>query len=225
MKKNERKIWSFIKKNFTLQLKALSMNEDYLKDLSEIKKMMQNSTKFLSLSGISGIIVGIYALIGAYCTHLLIERHDYAYVTLESFTFKAILGVAFLVLLASLLTALYFSYRKAKKSGEKLFTLAFRKAFWNFAIPLATGGVLVTLLLRNEYYGLLAPITLIFYGLACVNVSNYTFGNVRYLGIAEIILGLFSVEFSGFGLLFWVLGFGICNILYGVLMYFKYEKN
>ena len=95
----------------------------------------------------------------------------------------------------------------------------------NFCISLFTGGIFALLLLRHEVYGLIAPITLMFYGLACLNASKYTLRDVRYLGITEIILGLIAVEFSGYGLYFWVLGFGICHIVYGAVMHFKYDRN
>lgn len=202
-------------------------NKNYLDDLQDIKQMMRKSTQFLSLSGISGVLAGIYALAGAYFVWGLLERHytHNQYVILESRTFKAIIGIALLVLFLSVVTAWFFSARKATKKGETLINATSKRAFWNFAIPMLTGGVLILLLLKNEYYGLLAPMTLIFYGLACINVSKYTFGDVRYLGITEIILGLLAVQFPGNGLLFWVLGFGVCHILYGTIMYFKYERN
>ncbi len=210
---------------FTLQFKVLFMDtKNYLQDLQDIKQMMSKSTQFLSLSGLAGILAGFYALIGAYFVRMLIENHSYDYITLESITFKAIVGIAILVLFLSLTTAYVLSYRKAKRNGETLVNSTSKRAFLNFAIPMLTGGILIVLLLKNQYYGLIAPMTLIFYGLACVNVSKYTFRDVRYLGITEIILGLIAIEFPGYGLLFWVIGFGISHIAYGGVMYFKYDK-
>ena len=143
--------------------------------------MMRKSTLFLSLSGLSGVLAGVYALIGAAVVYKLLQHHYlyYPYVIIESKTFKAIIAVALLVLVASVLTAYLFSMRKAKRNGEKLITPTAKRAFYNFALPLLTGGALCILLINNGHYGLLAPMTLIFYGLACVNVSKYTFGDVR----------------------------------------------
>ncbi|GIZ15425.1 hypothetical protein [Capnocytophaga catalasegens] len=200
-------------------------DKNYLKDLQDIKQLMSKSTQFLSLSGLSGVLAGIYALVGAYWVYYLIEKHPYQCITLESWTFKAILIIAFIVLIFSLATAYFLSLRKAKRKGEMLINTTSKRAFWNFSIPMLTGGILIILLLKNQYYGLLSPMTLIFYGLSCVNVSKYTFRDVRYLGITEIILGFLAVYFSGYGLLFWVIGFGICHILYGAIMYFKYDRN
>lgn len=206
--------------------KVLNMDtQNYLQDLKEIKDLMNKSSQFISLSGLSGILAGVYALLGAGVAYYLIENHDEYYITLESTTFKLILLTALLVLVASLLTAYLCTVNKAKKMGEKVWNTSSKRLLINFFIPLVTGGIFAVLLLKNGYYGLVAPITLLFYGLACVNASKYTLRDVRYLGITEIILGLLAVEFSGYGLYFWVLGFGICHIVYGTVMHFKYDRK
>jgi uncharacterized membrane protein YgdD (TMEM256/DUF423 family) len=200
-------------------------NKDYLKDIQDIKQMMSQSTQFISLSGLSGILAGIYALIGAFYVNYLIENHQGYYITLESYTFELIVLTAFVVLVASLVTAYIMTVNKSKKLGENMWNTSSKRLLINFAIPLFTGGIFALLLLRHGYYGLIAPITLLFYGLACVNASKYTLRDVRYLGITEIILGLLAVEFSGYGLYFWVLGFGVCHILYGGMMHYKYDRK
>ena len=200
-------------------------NEKYLKDIQDIKQMMSQSTQFISLSGLSGILAGIYALIGAYIVNYILEKNKYDVVILEGLTFKLIMLTAFAVLLLSLITAFIMTKQKAIKIGENVWNPSSKRLLINFCILLFTGGIFALLLLRHEDYGLIAPITLIFYGLACLNASKYTLKDVRYLGITEIILGLIAVEFSGYGLYFWVLGFGICHIIYGAVMYFKYDRD
>lgn len=199
--------------------------QHYLQDLKEIKELMNKSSQFISLSGLSGILAGIYALIGAGITYFLIEHHTEQYITLESHTFRLIILTALCVLIASLITSYFLTVNKAKKIGEKVWNTSSKRLLINFFIPLVTGGIFAILLLKNGYYGLVAPITLIFYGLACVNASKYTLRDVRYLGITEVILGLLAVEFSGYGLYFWVIGFGICHIVYGTVMHFKYDRK
>lgn len=200
-------------------------NKDYLQDLRDIKDLMSKSTQFISLSGLSGVLAGIYALIGAVYVNTLILSHNETYITLESLTFKKIIATAIIVLFASVFTAYLMTDRKAKKVGESMWNTSSKRLLINFAIPLVTGGIFALLLLRHGYYGLIAPITLLFYGLACLNASKYTLRDVRYLGITEIVLGLFAVEFSGYGLYFWIIGFGICHIVYGAMMYFKYDRK
>lgn len=199
--------------------------KNYLRDISEIKNMMDKSSQFISLSGLSGIMAGVYALIGAFIANQLILNHDADYITLESNIFKQIIIIALSVLFLSIITAFILTYRKAKKEGENVWNSTSRRLMVNFLIPLVTGGFFALLLLKNEYYGLIAPVTLIFYGLSCVNASKYTFRDVRYLGISIVITGLLATEFPGYGLEFWALGFGICHIVYGSIMYFKYDRK
>ena len=66
---------------------------------------------------------------------------------------------------------------------------------------------------------------LIFYGIALYNASKHTLSYVKYLGFTEIILGLISAMYPGDGFWFWVIGFGFMHIIYGSLMYFKYDKK
>ena len=199
--------------------------EKYLSDISEIKNLMDKSSRFISLSGLSGILAGVYALIGAFVANQLLLNHTTYYVTLERRTFQLIVLTAALVLVLSVITAIILTVGKAKKEGEKVWNTTSRRLIINFLIPLTTGGIFAIILLRNEVYGLIAPVTLIFYGLSCVNASKYTFRDVRYLGITVIILGLLAAEFSGYALEFWALGFGVCHILYGSIMYLKYDRK
>ena len=208
-------------------------NEKYLKDIQDIKQMMSQSSQFLSLSGLSGIMAGIYALIGAIYADTLLPSYNRAgyeisrealTVSEQEITIKLFV-TAILIVILSIITGLILSASKAKKQDETLWTPTSRKLILNFSIPLITGGIFALILLQKEYYGIIAPITLLFYGLGCVNASKNTFRDVRYLGITLIIIGLFATYFMGYGLYFWTLGFGICHIVYGTVMHFKYDKN
>lgn len=199
--------------------------EDYLKDIQDIKKMMDKSSQFLSLSGLSGVLAGIYALAGAYAVKQVYNANSGQYITFESYSFKLIVGIALTVLALSVLTAFALTLKKARKQGDTMWNSTTKRLLANFLIPLGTGGIFALLLIKNQYYGLIAPIMLIFYGLACVNASKYTLRDVRYLGITIIIIGLFASWFMGYGLEFWALGFGVCHIVYGTVMYYKYERK
>ena len=185
---------------------------------------MDKSSQFISLSGLSGIMAGIYALAGAFFIKY-IDGLDYGYVIVDSYAFRLIIGVAVIVLVLSVGTAILLTYQKAKKHGDTIWNSTSKRLAANFLIPLLTGGVFALLLIKNHYYGLIAPITLIFYGMACVNASKYTLRDVRYLGLTVIVIGLIATYFMGYGLEFWALGFGVCHILYGSIMYFKYDRK
>ncbi|MGV1011674.1 MAG: hypothetical protein ACOYBS_04440 [Flavobacterium sp.] len=205
-------------------------NEKYLNDISEIKNMMNQSSRFISLSGLSGVLAGIYCLIGAWLAYTTIyfdttTLGNYTNLIITQSQIERLFIIASSVIILSIITGIVLSKNKAKKSNEKIWNVSSKRLVINFAIPLVTGGFFILFLIEKEVLGLVAPLTLIFYGLACVNASKYTLGDVRYLGITMILLGLLSTWFLGYGLLFWALGFGVCHILYGSVMYFKYDRN
>lgn len=215
-----------------MQFKELLKMEtkDYLKDIQDIKTMMNQSSRFISLSGLSGVLAGIYSLVGAWFAYKTIyfdtsTMGNYKNLIISQEAVYRLLGIASSVLILSILTGIILSIRKANKSNEKVWNPTSKRLVINFAIPLATGGFFILFLIEKEMLGLVAPLTLIFYGLACVNASKYTLGDVRYLGVTMILLGLLSTWFLGYGLLFWALGFGVCHILYGSIMYFKHDRN
>ncbi len=198
--------------------------EEYLKDITEIKDMMSKSSRFFSLSGLSGIMAGIYALIGAAVAYYLVSISGRDYLILDGKIFRYILLDLVAVALLSIITAIILSTRKAKKNNETLWTGTSRRLLIAFLIPLITGGMYIMIKIVSNHYGLTGSLMLIFYGLALVNASKYTIGNVKYLGYIEIVLGLICAVFPGYGFWFWVLGFGVMHIVYGSLIYFKHDR-
>lgn len=215
----------------TLLFKVLYMETNkYLNDISEIKNMMNRSSRFISLSGLSGVLAGVYSLIGAWMAYKTIysdssDLGSYKNLVVSESSIKRLFAIAIIVILLSIATGISLSIKKAKKENENIWDASSKRLLINFAIPLATGGFFILFLIEKEIYGFVAPLTLIFYGLACVNASKYTLGDVRYLGITLIIIGLISSYFIGYGLLFWALGFGVCHIFYGFKLYLKHDKN
>jgi hypothetical protein len=206
---------------------------NYLEDLKDIKEMMSKSSQTLSLSGLSGVLAGLYALAGAGYADYLLSAHEVTDYTESrgeiTFPMDAmslqLIGLAAVIVLASIVTGIVLSAKKTKKMGETLWNASSRRLLINFSIPLVTGGLLVLILLLKGYYELIAPMMLLFYGMGCVNASKYTFRDVRYLGITQIVLGLMAAYFKDSDLIFWALGFGVCHVLYGAMMYVKYDRN
>ncbi len=200
--------------------------EKYVEDLRDIKAIMNKSSRFISLSGLSGIFAGVIALVGLYAAYNVVyQNQDYlayrkAVITYESLSL--LLVIALLTIALAVGFGIYFTTRKAKKEGEVLWDSQSERLVVNLLVPLFTGGVLCLILLLKGFIGLVAPLTLIFYGLALVNASKYTLKEVRSLGILEIILGLLAMQFIGYGLLFWAIGFGGLHIIYGIVMQQKY---
>jgi hypothetical protein len=205
-----------------------------LDTLKDIRSIMERSSKFISLSGWSGISAGVCALVGAWFAHAEIVRYyNYGYhnnsvqvlgMRLWQIDFH-LLQIALFTLLAAGISSFLFTFRKAKKNNLSVWDSAAKRLMWNVCVPLAVGGVFVFRLMQLGDYGMIAPACLIFYGLALVNASKYTLGEVRYLGYGMLVLGLINCWFIGYGLYFWAIGFGILHIAYGIGMWLKYEKD
>ena len=211
-----------------------SDQQNQLDHLAAIRTMMERSSRFISLSGLAGVFAGSFALLGAAVAYwkldsLGIDPLNYlsgnagAIFSKENIIF---LGLdAILVLVLSLLAGIYFTTRKARKSGHEIWNRMVFRMLANLAIPLITGALFCLVLYHYQEYRLIAPCTLIFYGLALINAGKYTLIEIKYLGLSEIILGLVACFLPGMGLLFWSIGFGILHIFYGTMMHFRYDRQ
>lgn len=206
---------------------------EQLETLREIRELMAKSSRFISLSGLSGVFAGLFALGGAIAAWLMLDLssgetyYSRAYDASEGydfdfFTFFFIDAVVVLVL--SIGTGFLLTRRKALKGGHDIWGATAMRMLVNLFVPLVVGGIFCLLLLHHGVIGLIAPTTLIFYGLALLNASKYTLNDIRYLGVTEILLGLLGCYFVGHGLLIWAVGFGVLHIVYGAYMYFKYDR-
>lgn len=205
----------------------MKQQSDHLQDLKEIRNLMERSSRFTSLSGLSGILAGVFALAGAFAAYIYLDMHpgrsDYAYTDKPDFYLFFFLDAG-LVLTLAISCGLYFTVRQARKKRESIWDKTSRRLFINMCVPLVCGGIFCLGMLYHGYEELIAPSTLLFYGMALLNASKFTFDDIRYLAFLELALGLVSLFFTGYGLLFWAIGFGILHIIYGTIMYFKYEK-
>jgi len=196
---------------------------DYKQDIAEIRSMMEKSSKFASLSGWAGILAGIYAFSGAYAAYSLFDFNpNQLFYTSPNLPAITLLAAGVLVL--ALVTAIYLSWRKAHKRNETIWNTTSKRLLVHMAIPLFTGGALILLLTAHGLIGLAAPLMLLFYGLALINAGQFTIPEVNFMGCIQIILGLISVWFIEYSLLFWATGFGAVHIIYGIYMHFRYER-
>ncbi len=209
-------------------------NHQNIEDLKHIRNLMERSSKFLSLSGFSGVAAGVIALVGAAIAYFFIfkqgavkyDEHMRALGNGSTMSIRLQLAIlAIVVLVCAVSAAWYFSSRKAKRAGTRLWTSTARRTLYHFMIPLVTGGIFCVALVLNNNIHLVGSATLIFYGLALVNSGKFTVDEVHYLGLSEIVLGLLAGFFLNYGLLFWALGFGVMHIVYGIRMYNKYDRR
>jgi hypothetical protein len=212
----------------------MNKQQEQLDAINDIKKLMDRSSRFSALSGLSGVVVGVFALISIGINYQILKISPF-----ESISYLAVLSpngemnneilnlvalnFAF-VLLVSFATAIWLSNKNADKKGVKIWDLTAKRMMINFIIPMFTGGAYCMILFTQNHIELIIPATLLFYGLALLNASKYTVNDIKYLGVLLVILGLLSSIYTDQALLFWAIGFGLLHIIYGSLMYFKYEK-
>ena len=208
----------------------MKKDTDYLQDIEEIRSLMEKSSKFISLSGWAGIFAGVFALLGSYIALTYLDFNPQSLsVDTENNPFQqkqifSVVQLALLVFLLAISFALFFTHRRAKRKDELLWTPTAKRLVINMAVPLFTGGILILLFISKGFIGFVAPFSLLFYGIALFTISKFTFDEVKILGLIEILLGLISVYKVSLGLLFWAIGFGVVHIIYGIYVYFKYER-
>lgn len=189
--------------------------------LKEIRGLMERSTKFLSLSGYSGIWIGILALVAAF----ICQKMAYWEAFPENAQEASLLLLSTCTALCALLIAIYFTYDNVRKSGEKLWGRVSRRLVLHLSIPLATGAFVLLYLLFKGLWWPLPGFSLLFYGLALCQAYHFSYKELLYLGLAQISLGLFALIYPEWALEIWALGFGVLHIFYGFRMLKKYESK
>jgi hypothetical protein len=213
--------------------------QEQLDDLKQIRSLMEKSSKFIGLSGLSGVSAGVCAIIGAAITYNYLGIRPFEYEHASNLYFEKardadkwglnyqafFIGMATIIVIVAISLGIYFTTRHAKKKGQSIWDATARRLLLSLAVPLGAGGIICLAFLYHGSIEYMAPCTLVFYGLALINGSKFTFPEVYYLGIIEIVLGIVAMFLLAYGLEFWVLGFGILHIIYGTMMYSKYEKG
>lgn len=220
----------------------MTEHQQGLDTLKDIRNMMERSSRFISLSGWSGVAAGVCALVGAWFGHSVIERGSQSHTSLrkqydgeiayvgqpiriKDYMGSQLIQIAFFTFAAAVLLAFLFTYLRSKKNGTPLWGSASRRLSVSMGIPMFIGGLYLLKLMQAGAFGLIAPGCLFFYGLALVNASKYTLGEIKYLGYGQLLAGTASLFYPGFGLYFWAFGFGVLHIIYGIVMWWKYERE
>jgi hypothetical protein len=181
--------------------------------LKDIRSMMERSSTFKSISGDSGIWIGIYALLIA---GYRIYKQGWAVESGEGWEW------AVLLLVMSTLTGILLARNKAKRMGQPAWSITARKFLQALVLPLISGGILAGYCMNEGLYTLLVPVFLFFYGLGLFSAGTYTFKEIKVIGVLEVALGALALWMPEYGLAFFALGFGVLHILYGLIIKSKY---
>ncbi|HMO32954.1 MAG TPA: hypothetical protein PKE63_10610 [Lacibacter sp.] len=209
--------------------------QEQLDALRDIRNLMERSSRFLALSGLSGVLIGLLGLACTAGAFVLLDlqpgtQPGYDQRLQEALATNPATGIQLMALFGStlllaLLTGTVMALRKGKRLGLPLWDATARRLLLNFGLPLLAGGIYTGLLLHHGQAALALPATLLFYGLALVNASRYTISDIRHLGVLEMALGLLATWLPELSLLCWAAGFGLLHIVYGLVIYKKYEQQ
>lgn len=210
-----------------------------LQTIQDIKRMMERSSRFISLSGWSGVSAGTCALGGAYAAYQRlstfhrgsagyrveyggqVDAHTYDLLKLLKYD---LIWIAAITFAAAFISAFFFTWLRSRKNGTPLWDRTVQRLAWNTVLPMIAGALFLYRAMQLDEYHLVAPGCLIFYGLALVNASKYTLGEIRWLGYGQIALGIINLWQLSYGLYFWAAGFGILHIVYGIVMWYRHER-
>ena len=229
---------------FVFQCAFMPNKPQPLDTLQDIKQMMERSSRFISLSGLSGVAAGCCALVGAWLAYGVINRNPYAFsstrgsyldyddvdvsgnhiISLREFMGNKLFLIALFTFVAALALAFMFTYIRSRKNNIPVWGPTSRRLMVNVSLPMLVGAIYLWKMIQWGVFGLIAPGCLIFYGLALINASKYTLKEIRYLGIGVVLLVIFSLWFIGYGIYFCAAGFVILHIIYGTVMWWRYEK-
>ena len=210
----------------------MEQHNKHIDDISEIRMMMERASKFISLSGLSGVMAGVFAFIGSAIAYWYLQIYlpkAQAPLLFKNLSLKDdatifLLLLAMIIFLLAVLSGVFFTTRNSRKKKIPLWDHSSKKVLVNLFVPIFTGAVFIFYLIFKDIYVLIIPSSLIFYGLALINAGHFTYSDIKYLGYIEIFLGFLSLFFISLGLIIWTIGFGAMHIVYGILMFYKYEK-
>lgn len=134
----------------------MNKTETYLNGLAEIRSLMERSSRFISLSGLSGVMAGIYALAGAAIAWYLLNQEGVVLedgllrrAASESLRLELLLvGIGVLVL--ALATGIWLTIRKSRKTRQSIWDKTAKQLFFSLLIPLATGGILCLIFMTSN---------------------------------------------------------------------------
>lgn len=204
--------------------------QDSFEELKKIRGLMERSSIYHSLSGLSGMVAGVIGIIAYAIVYFLVNplMEQFPQMlnsdALRIYLLKVFFAASIISLVLAFSAIFYFNWRNGLKNGISFYDAPMQKMFINLFIPLIAGGIFCLMLVREQLYLMIAPSMLIFYGLAMIQASRHTIIEIRHLGLAELALGLIAIFFQEYGMWFWLAGFGFVNLFYGAFIYLKYER-
>ena len=200
-----------------------------MESLREIRSIMERSTTFMSLTGLSGVVSGLIGILTVIIVSVKLKsvflsgNAIYRMVTQPDLRLFIII-TALAALILALASGLLLTCLKARKRKQEIWNSVSRRFAVHLFLPLVAGGLFTIALVLNGQLQFVCPAMLLFFGLALVNAARFVQMDMFWLGTLEVSLGVAASFWTPGGLILWGGGFGLATLLYGTFMYFKYER-
>jgi len=218
---------------FTLQYKVKRMeHQKHLENLSELKSILSKNTRFLSFSGLSGVIAGITALAGEYLFYNLYlatfsSSSNYADVRnlADMKLFYSALLIALSIIGISVIVGVILARKKIRMQGSTVNRDLLKNTLIHILVPILVGGAICFVASFTDHFIYIPAFLLIFYGLGLFNGSRFSFDDLKIVGLVFMGLGLITYAYPNLSMWTWGLGFGVGHILYGLRVYFVHDRK
>lgn len=213
------------------------MSKDINDTLSGIRQLMEESRKVIFLDGSAGILISIWAAAGVMAASFLISGSVLPAFFMKACTatdwesgvsLPALATVAILTFAAAFATIWLKTRKRAAHMG---YVPALEGPVGNllnnfFAVMMAGGLVCLTTIVNGTV--ILTPgLMLVFYGIALMAISPIAFkySITKYLGYAQVAVGIAALCLPEYGLSFWFTGFCLLHLLWGLWFRFSFDRK
>jgi hypothetical protein len=166
--------------------------EEAYENLRLIREVMERSTKHSSLSGRSGLLVGLWAILGVGATRYL-RQHSVAPFNIGPSIVIKLAAIWLVVLIASAATDYILNKRVAPTVGKFIFSVLGARIAQAAVPAFAVGLVLTFYLLAHGMIFYVWGYWMLCYGLAICSVGLFSVRPVSFLGGAFIVAGALTL--------------------------------
>lgn len=179
-------------------------------DLQFIRQTMASASAFTALSGRAFMLIGL----GALATALFARSFAHPWMQVGVWTADAAVSVA---------VSTAFSIGKARRAGQGLVTVAFRKFLVGLVPAVFAGAVLTVMALRLQAPAVLPALWLLLYGSGLVAAGSFSIPVVPLMGGCFLLLGtIAALSPVAWGQALLAVGFGGLHMLFGAIIARRY---
>lgn len=181
-----------------------------LDDLQYIRETMRQAAAFTAFPGWDMVLIGVLALVAT----VYASRRITVWGWLATWAVTALIGTAL---------GLAGMFRKARLTGDPLWSIPARKFVTNFTPPLVAGAVLTGMMYYHGFHGHYVPLWLLLYGAAVIAGGSLSVKPVPVMGMLFMALGIVAVFApQRWEVWFMAAGFGALHIIFGVVIARRY---